>query len=63
MKLKDSSLFHEKCFVDGEWLDADSGESIPVTNPATGETLGTIPKMGAAETERAIAAAESALPE
>ena len=62
MNLKDSSLFHEKCYVDGAWMDADSGETIAVTNPATGETLGTIPKMGASETERAIAAADAALP-
>lgn len=62
MELKDSSLFHEKCFIDGAWIDADSGETIAVTNPATGETLGSIPKMGAGETERAIAAADAALP-
>ena len=62
MNLKDSSLLHEKCYVDGAWMDADSGETIAVTNPATGETLGTIPKMGASETERAIAAADAALP-
>ena len=62
MELKDSSLFHEKCFIDGAWIDADGGETIAVTNPATGETLGAIPKMGAAETERAIAAADAALP-
>jgi succinate-semialdehyde dehydrogenase/glutarate-semialdehyde dehydrogenase len=48
--------------VDGAWLDADSGETIAVDNPATGETLGTVPKMGAAETRRAIEAAERALP-
>lgn len=62
MELKDSSLFHEQCYVDGAWAGADSGETIPVTNPATGETLGSVPKMGAAETERAIAAADAALP-
>ena len=62
MELKDSSLFHDKCYIGGAWLDADSGESIPVNNPATGETLGTIPKMGAAETARAIKAANAAMP-
>jgi len=62
MELKDSSLFHDKCYIGGAWLDADSGESIPVNNPATGETLGTIPKMGAAETARAIEAANAAMP-
>ncbi len=62
MDLQDNSLFHEKCFIDGKWIDADGGESIPVTNPATGESLGTVPKMGAAETARAIDAANAAMP-
>ncbi|PLX98512.1 MAG: succinate-semialdehyde dehydrogenase I [Desulfuromonas sp.] len=61
-KLKDKSLLKMQCFVGGEWIDADSGETIDVTNPATGATIGTIPKMGAAETKRAIAAAEAAWP-
>ncbi len=62
LNLKDKKLFRQQCFVDGNWQDADSGESIPVTNPATGETLGTVPKMGAEETRRAIAAAQAAMP-
>jgi succinate-semialdehyde dehydrogenase/glutarate-semialdehyde dehydrogenase len=62
MKLKDPSLFRQQCYIDGEWLDADGGETIPVTNPANGETIGTIPKMGAAETRRAIEAASRAYP-
>ena len=45
------------------WVDSDSGETIAVTNPATGEEVGHVPKMGAAETRRAIEAAERALPE
>jgi succinate-semialdehyde dehydrogenase/glutarate-semialdehyde dehydrogenase len=44
------------------WLDADQAEVIIVRNPATGETLGTIPRMGRMETRRAIAAADAALP-
>jgi succinate-semialdehyde dehydrogenase/glutarate-semialdehyde dehydrogenase len=43
-------------------VDADSGATIDVDNPATGDVLGTVPKMGAAETRRAIEAAEAALP-
>ena len=43
-------------------MDADGGQKINVGNPATGETLGTVPKMGRAETKRAIEAAERALP-
>ena len=60
-KLKDPSLLRQKCYIDGAWCDADTGATIDVTNPATGETLGTIPKMGAAETRRAIEAADARL--
>ena len=60
LKLKDKKLFRQQCYINGSWLDADSGESIDVTNPATGEKLGTVPKMGAEETRRAIEAAEEA---
>ena len=62
MQLKDTSLFHQQAYIDGAWLDADSGETLKVNNPASNETLGTVPKMGAAETRRAIEAAERALP-
>jgi succinate-semialdehyde dehydrogenase/glutarate-semialdehyde dehydrogenase len=60
MQLKDSKLLRQQCFVDGAWCDADQGGKLAVTNPATGETLGTIPNMGAAETRRAIEAAQRA---
>ncbi|MDT3718999.1 NADP-dependent succinate-semialdehyde dehydrogenase [Pseudomonas oryzihabitans] len=62
MQLKDASLFRQQAYVDGAWIDADSGDSVKVDNPATGETLGTIPKLGRAETKRAIDAANRALP-
>ena len=62
MKLNDPSLLRQQCYIDGAWCDADSGETVPVTNPANGEVLGTVPKMGAAETRRAIEAAERAWP-
>ena len=62
MQLKDAQLFRQQAFVNGEWLDADNGQTIQVTNPATGEVIGTVPKMGAAETRRAIEAADKALP-
>ena len=55
-------LLRRQAFVDGEWADADSGETFPVTNPATGDVLAEVPRMGAAETRRALAAAERALP-
>ncbi|MCB8840359.1 NAD-dependent succinate-semialdehyde dehydrogenase [Aurantimonas sp. VKM B-3413] len=54
------SLLRQKGWVGGNWIASDSGETIAVTNPATGETLGTVPAMGAAETRRAVDAAETA---
>ena len=62
MQLKDTQLFRQQAFIDGAWVDADNGQTIKVNNPATGEILGTVPKMGAAETRRAIEAADKALP-
>ncbi|MBA1193037.1 NADP-dependent succinate-semialdehyde dehydrogenase [Pseudomonas entomophila] len=62
MQLKDAQLFRQQAFINGEWLDADNGQSIQVTNPATGEVIGSVPKMGTAETRRAIEAADKALP-
>lgn len=52
----------QACYIDGEWIQADSGETIGVTNPATGAAMGTVPRCGRAETARAIAAAGNALP-
>ena len=60
--LKDQSLFRQQCYIDGQWADADSKQTIVVTNPATGAAVGTIPRMLAAETRRAIEAADRALP-
>ncbi len=62
MKLNDPSLLVQLAYVDGEWIAADSGETLPVTNPATGALLGTVPNMGVAETRRAIAAGAAAMP-
>ena len=61
MQLKDPSLLKTQCYIDGQWLNADNGAVIAVTNPATGEHIADIPKMGAAEAERAVAAAQTAL--
>ncbi len=55
-------LLRRQAWVGGEWLDADSGETFPVTNPATGEELARVPRMGAAETRRALEAAEASYP-
>ena len=56
-------LLRQQAYVDGRWVDADSGETFPVDDPATGEAIAHVPRMGAAETRRAIEAAERALPE
>jgi succinate-semialdehyde dehydrogenase/glutarate-semialdehyde dehydrogenase len=63
LKLKDSALFHQRCYIDGAWLDADQAGTLVIRNPASGEALGTVPKMGGAETRRAIDAANAALPD
>ncbi len=62
LPLKDPKLFRSQCYLDGQWVDADSKKNFPVDNPATGEILGTVPDMGTAETRRAIEAAEKAWP-
>ncbi len=62
MQLSDQKLFRQQCYINGEWVGADSGKTIPVTDPASGETLGSVPRMGADETRRAIEAADRALP-
>jgi succinate-semialdehyde dehydrogenase / glutarate-semialdehyde dehydrogenase len=62
IQLSDQRLFRERCYVDGAWIDADDGGTVKVTDPATGETIGTVPGAGVAETRRAIEAAERALP-
>ena len=62
MKLRDEKLFRQQCYIDGAWVDALNRGTIPVTNPATGETLGTVPRMGAEETRQANEAADRALP-
>jgi succinate-semialdehyde dehydrogenase / glutarate-semialdehyde dehydrogenase len=61
-QLKDPSLLKNQAFIDGAWVDADSGKRFNVDNPADASLLGSVPDMGAAETKRAIEAAEAALP-
>jgi len=60
MLQKTSHFMRQANLIDGEWVQADSGKTIDVTNPATGLKIGTVPKSGAAETRRAIEAAETA---
>ncbi len=58
--LQEQGLLRQQGYIDGTWSGADSGATLDVTNPATGEKLGTVPDMGRAETRRAVAAAERA---
>ena len=62
MQLNDPTLFRRQALINGRWRDASSKETLAVTNPANGQQLGSVPKMGAAETREAIDAAAGALP-
>jgi len=62
MKLQEPGLFRQQACIDGRWISADNQHTIDVNNPATGEIIGQVPKMGSAETRRAIEAADRALP-
>ncbi|MFV0664194.1 NADP-dependent succinate-semialdehyde dehydrogenase [Denitromonas sp.] len=62
LKLTDTSLLKQQCYIDGVWTDADSGRTFVVDNPATGEVLAVVPDAGADETRRAIEAARLAQP-
>ena len=61
LNLKDSKLFKQLGYIDGAWTSAEGGRMLEVNNPATGDIIGTIPNMGAAETKKAIDAASKAL--
>src|ERR1022692_875182 len=60
MDLKDNGLLKSQCYIDGQWVNADSGASRPVRNPATGAVVSTVPYATAVETRRAIEAASRA---
>ena len=60
--LKDPSLFKEEAFINNQWVKSSSGASFPINNPATGEIIAQVANLGAADAEKAIAAADQALP-
>ena len=60
MQISDQGLFKAQAYIDGQWCDADGGETFAVLNPANGETIAEVAKCGTAEARRAIAAAEKA---
>ncbi len=57
-----SDLLLRQAYIDGHWVDADDGSTFDVVDPATGQVIAAVPRMGAAETRRAIEAADRALP-
>lgn len=63
MNLSDPELLRAHAYIGGCWVAADDATVVDVRNPATGERLGTVPNLGATETQRAIAAAHAAFPE
>jgi succinate-semialdehyde dehydrogenase/glutarate-semialdehyde dehydrogenase len=62
MRLTDPELLKDAAYIDGAWCAADNGQTFAVTNPASGESLASVPDMGQAETRRAIEAAHAAWP-
>ncbi|UTA79664.1 NAD-dependent succinate-semialdehyde dehydrogenase [Halomonas sp. XH26] len=60
MKLQDSNILKNQCYIDSVWVNADNNQTISVTDPATGETITSVPKCGSNETRRAVDAAELA---
>jgi succinate-semialdehyde dehydrogenase/glutarate-semialdehyde dehydrogenase len=62
VQLADRDLLRMRCLIGGEWRSADGERTIEVTNPATGEMIGTVPRCGTSETRRAIEAATAAFP-
>jgi succinate-semialdehyde dehydrogenase/glutarate-semialdehyde dehydrogenase len=63
MRLNDERLFRQRAYIDGQWVEAESRKTVAVNNPADDSTLGHVPDLSAAETRRAIAAADKALPD
>ena len=63
IQLSDPGLLKTQAYINGQWVDADSGETVPVTNPATGDVIAEVAKCSTAETRRAIEAAQAAFVE
>ena len=61
ISLADPSLLQNQAYINGQWVDADDGSTFPVTNPVNGELITNVARVGAAETARAIAAADQAM--
>ena len=62
IQLSDQALLRTQAYINGKWIDADNGATLPITNPANGEVIAEVAKCGTAETRRAIEAAAAAFP-
>jgi succinate-semialdehyde dehydrogenase / glutarate-semialdehyde dehydrogenase len=62
VQLNNPSLFRQQCYINGQWIDATDAGTITVNNPATGEIIGTVPKLSGAEAQVAIKAADASFP-
>ena len=60
MELNNKSLFKQKCFINGKWVDSSSGETLQVNNPASLEIIGNVPKCSVLETKKAVDDANTA---
>ena len=60
IQISDQALLKTQAYINGQWIDADNGETVPVTNPANGEVIAEVANWGTAETRRAIEAAAEA---
>lgn len=60
--LQDESLLRQRCYVGGAWISATGGATVEVKNPATGQVIGSVPRMTADDVRSAVAKAEAALP-
>ena len=63
IQISDQGLIKTQAYINGQWIDADSGDTLAVTNPANGEVIAEVAKCSTAETRRGIEAAEAALPD
>ena len=61
LNISEPALLRNQASIDGQWVNADDNDTLPIFNPASGELITEVAKVGAAETERAILAAERAL--
>ena len=60
MNIRDKNLFRQQCYVGGQWIGADDGATIAVTNPSDNSRVGTVPKLSKTQVSQAVDAAQEA---